>query len=72
MKETKKPKYPSIGKFQYVPAKYLTTQTENDDGNHFYRNVMLKLVNKVKETLGAASEYRQRFSTMMRMLGLNS
>ncbi|WP_235443590.1 tyrosine recombinase XerS [Peribacillus frigoritolerans] len=35
--------------------KYLTTQTENEDGEpYFYRNVMLKIeVNKVKETLGA-------------------
>ncbi|MFJ7512541.1 tyrosine recombinase XerS [Peribacillus simplex] len=35
--------------------KYLTTQTENDEGEpYFYRNVMLKIeVNKVKETLGA-------------------
>ncbi|WP_434500274.1 hypothetical protein [Peribacillus frigoritolerans] len=35
--------------------KYLTTQTENDEGEpYFYRNVMLKNeVNKVKETLGA-------------------
>lgn len=35
--------------------KYLTTQTEKDDGEpYFYRNVMLKIeVNKVKETLSA-------------------
>ncbi|MBT2605226.1 tyrosine recombinase XerS [Bacillus sp. ISL-53] len=35
--------------------KYLTTQTENEEGEpYFYRNVMLKIeVNKVKETLGA-------------------
>ncbi|QOS88784.1 tyrosine-type recombinase/integrase [Peribacillus sp. JNUCC41] len=35
--------------------KYLTTQTENEDGEpYFYRNVMLKIeVNKVKETLGS-------------------
>ncbi|QOS89028.1 tyrosine recombinase XerS [Peribacillus sp. JNUCC41] len=34
--------------------KYLTTQTENEEGEpYFYRNVMLKIeVNKVKETLG--------------------
>ncbi|WP_375162199.1 tyrosine recombinase XerS [Fictibacillus sp. WQ 8-8] len=35
--------------------KYLTTQTENEEGEpYFYRNVMLKIeVNKVKETLGS-------------------
>ncbi|OLN22129.1 tyrosine recombinase XerS [Domibacillus antri] len=35
--------------------KYLTTQTENEDGElYFYRNVMLKIeVTKVKETLNA-------------------
>jgi site-specific recombinase XerD len=56
-KETKKAEKVSIN--QKISAlrslfKYLTTQTENDEGEpYFYRNVMLKIeVNKVKETLG--------------------
>ena len=57
-KETKKAEKVSVNrKISALRSlfKYLTTQTENDDGEpYFYRNVMLKIeVNKVKETLGA-------------------
>lgn len=57
-KETKKPEKVSINrKISALRSlfKYLTTQTEKDDGEpYFYRNVMLKIeVNKVKETLGS-------------------
>jgi site-specific recombinase XerD len=57
-KETKKPEKVSINrKISALRSlfKYLTTQTENADGEpYFYRNVMLKIeVTKVKETLGA-------------------
>ncbi len=56
--ESKKPEKVSINrKISALRSlfKYLTTQTENEDGEpYFYRNVMLKIeVNKVKETLGA-------------------
>ncbi|WP_242485221.1 hypothetical protein [Peribacillus sp. TH27] len=59
-KETKKAEKVSVNR--EISAlrslfKYLTTQSENDDGEpYFYRNVMLKIeVNKVKETLGASA-----------------
>ncbi|WP_257985981.1 tyrosine recombinase XerS [Bacillus sp. M6-12] len=57
-KETKKPEKVSINrKISALRSlfKYLTTQTENEDGEpYFYRNVMQKIeVNKIKETLGA-------------------
>ncbi|MEF2097288.1 tyrosine recombinase XerS [Bacillus sp. CFBP9009] len=57
-KETKKAEKVSVNrKISALRSllKYLTTQTENEDGEpYFYRNVMLKIeVNKVKETLGA-------------------
>ncbi|MEC0276175.1 tyrosine recombinase XerS [Peribacillus frigoritolerans] len=57
-KETKKAERVSVNrKISALRSlfKYLTTQTENEDGEpYFYRNVMLKIeVNKVKETLGA-------------------
>lgn len=56
--ETKKPEKISVNrKISALRSlfHYLTTQTENDEGEpYFYRNVMLKIeVNKVKETLGA-------------------
>ncbi|MDE3841053.1 tyrosine recombinase XerS (plasmid) [Bacillus methanolicus] len=56
--ETKKPEKVSVNrKISALRSlfKYLTTQTENENGEpYFYRNVMLKIeVNKVKETLGA-------------------
>jgi site-specific recombinase XerD len=57
-KETKKAEMVSVNrKISALRSlfKYLTTQTENEEGEpYFYRNVMLKIeVNKVKETLGA-------------------
>ncbi|MFD0051971.1 tyrosine recombinase XerS [Actinomycetes bacterium NPDC127524] len=57
-KETKKAEKVSINrKISALRSlfKYLTTQTENEEGEpYFYRNVMLKIeVNKVKETLSA-------------------
>jgi site-specific recombinase XerD len=57
-KETKKAERVSINrKISALRSlfKYLTSQTENEDGEpYFYRNVMLKIeVNKVKETLSA-------------------
>jgi site-specific recombinase XerD len=56
--ETKKPEKVSVNrKISALRSlfKYLTTQTEKDDGEpYFYRNVMLKIeVQKVKETLSA-------------------
>ncbi|WP_419880548.1 hypothetical protein ACN6MY_12855 [Peribacillus sp. B-H-3] len=57
-KETKKAEKVSINrKISALRSlyKYLTIQTENDEGEpYFYRNVMLKIeVNKLKETLSA-------------------
>ncbi|WP_066297681.1 tyrosine recombinase XerS [Bacillus sp. FJAT-29937] len=65
-KETKKPEKESVNrKISALRSlfKYLTTQTEKDDGEpYFYRNVMLKIeVTKVKETLSArASRISQK------------